>query len=50
MQPKDIRKITVAVTRFLKFFIALWLISQVVFYFARIDDPYLSVTETYITS
>ena len=49
MQPKDIRKITVTVTRFLKFFVALWTISQVVFYFARIDDPYLNVTETYIT-
>ncbi len=49
MQPKDIRKITVAVTRFLKFFLALWIISQVVFYFANIDDPYLNVTETYIT-
>ena len=49
MQPKDIRKITVIVTRFLKFFVALWTISQVVFYFAKVDDPYLNVTETYIT-
>ena len=50
MQPKDIRKITVAVTRFLKFFLALWIISQMVFYFVNIDDPFLTVTETYITA
>ena len=49
MQPKDVRKITVTVTRFLKFFAALWTISQVVFYFAKLDDHYLTVTETYIT-
>ncbi len=48
MNPRQVQETYRSVWRFAKFFLFHWLISQVVFVFAMVDDPYLTATEPYI--